>query len=89
MTGSSGTYWDGQRVSESNASNASNPVAVCDVQVAQQVTETKDGSSTQRLYARHGFEDAHLSAPTDPSVTMLKTLVAPSPSQEGGSPHIP
>jgi ribosomal protein S18 acetylase RimI-like enzyme len=41
----------------------------------------------QRLYARHGFADAHLAAPTDRSVTLLKTLVAPSSSQEGGSPH--
>src|SRR5262249_16910682 len=37
----------------------------------------------QHLYPRHGFEDAHRSAPTDSSVTLLKTLVPPSTSQEG------
>lgn len=35
----------------------------------------------QPLYARHGFTDAHLAAPTDRSVTLLKTLLASS-SQE-------
>jgi ribosomal protein S18 acetylase RimI-like enzyme len=43
----------------------------------------------QHLYARHGFEDAYLAAPTDSSVTLLKTLVVPSPSQEGGAEHTP
>ncbi len=42
VTGSSGTYWDSERVSEINASN---PVAVCDVQLQQRVSETKEGSS--------------------------------------------
>ncbi len=42
VTGSSGTQWNGQRVSELDASN---PVAVCDIQLQQRVTEMKEGSS--------------------------------------------
>jgi ribosomal protein S18 acetylase RimI-like enzyme len=45
------------------------------------------GNPAQYLYARHGFEDAQLSAPTDTSVTLLKALVVFPSSREGDPPH--
>jgi ribosomal protein S18 acetylase RimI-like enzyme len=44
------------------------------------------GNPAQHLYARHGFADAHLSAPTDTSVTLLNALVACPSSQDGDPP---